>query len=225
MTVGERIKLRRKELKISADEIAKEIGVSRSTIFRYEKGDIEKMPTNVLDSIAKFLKTTPGVLMGWEDNKSDINTIYNKLNYNRKQEVYSFAKNQLEEQNSNIVDLKQYQDVYIHSKVSASRGIVNLNQQNKELISYKGYVPKKYDLAFEVSGDSMTPLFKDGEIIFIEYDKEVRNGQIGVVMIDDEAYVKKMYVEDNHLRLVSLNKEYDDIIADKDIKIVGRAII
>ena len=38
MNVGERIKLRRKELKISADTLAERVGVSRSTIFRYERG-------------------------------------------------------------------------------------------------------------------------------------------------------------------------------------------
>lgn len=43
MNVGERIKLRRKELKISADTLAERVGVSRSTIFRYEKGDIENV--------------------------------------------------------------------------------------------------------------------------------------------------------------------------------------
>lgn len=42
MTTGERIKARRKELGITADKVAEQIGVSRSTMFRYEKGEIEK---------------------------------------------------------------------------------------------------------------------------------------------------------------------------------------
>ncbi|WP_143318660.1 helix-turn-helix domain-containing protein, partial [Carnobacterium maltaromaticum] len=52
MSVGEKMKQRRKELKISADEIAEKLNVSRSTIFRYEKGDIEKLPTNILNELA-----------------------------------------------------------------------------------------------------------------------------------------------------------------------------
>ena len=55
MNVGEKIKLRRKELKISADELADAVGVSRSTIFRYEKGDIEKVGPEVLKKIADKL--------------------------------------------------------------------------------------------------------------------------------------------------------------------------
>lgn len=70
MNIGERIKQRRKELKINADELATYVGVSPSTIFRYEKGDIEKMPTTVLEKIATKLRTTPSYLMGWDDTNT-----------------------------------------------------------------------------------------------------------------------------------------------------------
>ena len=67
MNVGERIKLRRKELKISADTLAERVGVSRSTIFRYERGDIEKVGPEVLKKISETLNISPADLMGWED--------------------------------------------------------------------------------------------------------------------------------------------------------------
>ena len=67
MNIGELIKSRRKELKISASELADFVGVSESTIFRYEKGEIEKMPTTTLEKIAEKLRTTPGHLMGWDE--------------------------------------------------------------------------------------------------------------------------------------------------------------
>ncbi|MZM02435.1 helix-turn-helix domain-containing protein, partial [Bifidobacterium pseudocatenulatum] len=100
MDIGERMKLRRKELNLSADIVAEKLGVSRSTIFRYEKGDIEKLPTNILDDIAEVLKTTPAFLMGWEDeNAPSIGTIYKQLNPERQTKVYNFAEYQLREQN------------------------------------------------------------------------------------------------------------------------------
>lgn len=67
MTVGARIKKRRKELKMSADELAKKLGKDRSTVFRYENGDIEKLPIDILEPIAQALQTTPACLMGWEE--------------------------------------------------------------------------------------------------------------------------------------------------------------
>lgn len=66
MSIGKRIKERRKELRISADELAKRLGKDRSTIYRYEKGDIENMPLDVLEPIAAALNTSPSYLMGWE---------------------------------------------------------------------------------------------------------------------------------------------------------------
>lgn len=67
MTVGQRIKQRRKELKMSAEELAAKLGKNRSTIFRYENGDIEKFPTDTLVPIAEALDTTPAYLAGWEE--------------------------------------------------------------------------------------------------------------------------------------------------------------
>ena len=66
MNIGQRIKGRRKELKMSADELADKIGKDRSTIYRYEKGDIENLPLDILKPIASALSTTPQYLMGWE---------------------------------------------------------------------------------------------------------------------------------------------------------------
>lgn len=67
MSIGQRIKKRRKELKMSADELAKRLGKDRSTIYRYEKGDIENMPIDILEPIAEALSTSPQYLMGWEN--------------------------------------------------------------------------------------------------------------------------------------------------------------
>lgn len=74
MNVGEKIKLRRKELRISADDLADAVGVSRSTIFRYEKGDIEKVGPEVLKKIADKLYISPAELMGWSDDSVEQKT-------------------------------------------------------------------------------------------------------------------------------------------------------
>lgn len=65
MHIGERIKKRRIELGMSADELGALINKSRATIYRYENGDVENMPTTVLEPLAEALKTTPAELMGW----------------------------------------------------------------------------------------------------------------------------------------------------------------
>lgn len=65
MKIGQRIKERRKELKISAEELGKRLGKDRSTIYRYENGDIENMPLDILPELAIALELPEHQLMGW----------------------------------------------------------------------------------------------------------------------------------------------------------------
>jgi transcriptional regulator with XRE-family HTH domain len=67
MTIGDRIKRLRKELGLSADELGKIIGKDRSTIYRYERGDIEYATVDVIPRLAKALQTTPQYLLGWDE--------------------------------------------------------------------------------------------------------------------------------------------------------------
>lgn len=76
MDVGKRIRERRKELNLSVDELAKKLNKNRTTVYRYEKGDIENLPMDILGPLAKALNTTPAYLMGWDDKPtSAIDTI------------------------------------------------------------------------------------------------------------------------------------------------------
>lgn len=97
MDVGKRIRERRKELNISVDELAKKLNKNRTTVYRYEKGDIENLPMDILGPLAKALDTTPAYLMGW-DNKpvSAINAIteYYRLS------VEDLAEETLESENN-----------------------------------------------------------------------------------------------------------------------------
>ena len=70
-TVGNRIKERRKELGLTAEDLGKRIEKDRATIYRYENGDIEKLPLNVLTPLADALYTSPDYLMGWTDDPND----------------------------------------------------------------------------------------------------------------------------------------------------------
>lgn len=64
MKIGEQIKKIRTEKKISVDYIAKELGVSKTTIYRYEDSSIEKIPVNLFDKLCTILGVTPAELMG-----------------------------------------------------------------------------------------------------------------------------------------------------------------
>lgn len=68
MTLGDRIKQKRTEAGLSVDELAYKLGKNRATVYRYENGEIENLPTTILEPIARVLNTTPAYLLGFEDN-------------------------------------------------------------------------------------------------------------------------------------------------------------
>lgn len=67
LKIGERIKHRRVELGMTAEKLGEVLGKNRATIYRYENGDIEKLPLDILEPIAEALQTTPQYLMGWDE--------------------------------------------------------------------------------------------------------------------------------------------------------------
>lgn len=68
MSIGQRIKMVRTSQGLTIDEVAARLGKNRTTIYRYENGDIENLPLGILDSLATALNTTPTHLMGWENS-------------------------------------------------------------------------------------------------------------------------------------------------------------
>lgn len=75
--------------------------------------------------------------------------------------------------------------------------------------------PPHHEIATKVSGDSMQPDYRDGDILYL-VDKGLTtySGNLAVIAYGDRSYFKKIYTENGRLRLVSLNDKYEDIILD-----------
>lgn len=221
--IGNRIKYYRNINKLTQVELGEKLGVKKATVSHYENG-IRTPDQNNLFELAEIFDTSIDDLFPPREY-SGILSIYSKLEPPRQQKVYNFAEHELSEQNK-VSTIEETEIIYITSKLSAGTGIIDLDPSYKEEVEFDGYVPK-HDLAFLVEGNSMTPTFEDGEVVFVERTPDIRSGQFVAVQVNEEAYIKKYYKADDHIRLVSLNQEYDDIYADEndDIRIVGRVIL
>ena len=71
MSIGKQIRKRRKELKMSVDELARKVGKDRSTIYRYENGEIGNMPLELVFPMVEALKMTPQELLSFFSLKSE----------------------------------------------------------------------------------------------------------------------------------------------------------
>lgn len=237
MNVGERIKQRRKDLKMSADELATSVGVSRSTIFRYEKGDIEKVGPDVLKKIADKLNVSPADLMGWDDTPvqelkiptsplvQKITEKVVKLSTPRKQKVLNYANEQLKEQNNKVIMIEEKLFEYrVFEKLSAGTGFSYFNDGNYDTVFYDKDLD--HDFASWVFGDSMEPKYMNGEVVLIKETGFDYDGAVYAVEWDGQTYIKKVYKEKDGLRLVSINNKYKDKFApfEEDPRIIGKIV-
>lgn len=86
------------------------------------------------------------------------------------------------------------------------------------------------DFCLRVQGDSMIDArIFDGDIVFIRQQPTVNNGEIAVVLIDDEATLKRVYITDDGVILKPENSKYAPIYVSKeefkDVRILGKAVM
>ncbi|HCU7662543.1 TPA: helix-turn-helix transcriptional regulator [Staphylococcus aureus] len=230
--IGNKIRYYRTKLNLTQDQLGEKLNTKKATISNYETGYRTPKQDDLFE-IAHILNISIDDLFPTRNNKkNDITSIYNKLTPPRQENVLNYANEQLDEQNSkgdNVVDINSYKQektpVNVNGCVSAGVG-ERLHDETLFTEMVKGPIPT-HDLALKVNGDSMEPMFKDGEIIFVEKTHNIKNGQIGIFIIEEEAYVKKVFVEDDRLTLVSLNKDYDDLhfYRNESVRLIGKVIL
>lgn len=188
MTVGNRLKRRRKELGISAEQLAERLNVNPATVYRYESGSIEKMGVDKLKPIASALLTTPAYLMGWED------------------ETPFPAPSVVE-------DVAEF---YPIGTVAAGYNEIAYENYGADPVyvpvQYLGGRPKTDYFVLTVHGDSMYPAFLDGDkVLVLKQSTLNRSGEVGVILYDgDAATLKKVeYVNgEDWMKLIPINPEY-----------------
>ena len=70
---SQRIKERRETLGLSFQQIAEYLNVNKSTVMRWEKGEIKKVSLDKIEKLSEILKTTPAWIMGWKHETETIN--------------------------------------------------------------------------------------------------------------------------------------------------------
>lgn len=229
--IAKNIRIFLNDSNMSQKKLAELINIKPSTLSDYL--NLRSNPSHgVIQRIADVFEVGKSDIDTTYKDDNDITSIYNKLTPPRQENVLNYANEQLEEQNSkgdNVVDINSYKQektpVNVNGCVSAGVG-ERLHDETLFTEMVKGPIPT-HDLALKVNGDSMEPMFKDGEIIFVEKTHNIKNGQIGIFIIEEEAYVKKVFVEDDRLTLVSLNKDYDDLhfYRNESVRLIGKVIL
>ena len=185
--LGEKIKFLRKSKRMSLEQLAELIGTSRQTVHRYENGVITNIPHDKIEALARALDISPASLMGWDSEK----------------EISSF---------NNITNLNTEK---VKTKKLPMLGNVACGEPIFASEEYDYYATVGADIAadfcLKAKGDSMiNARIFDGDTLFVRKQESVEDGEIAVVLIDDEATVKRVYFdrENGILTLMPENPTY-----------------
>ncbi len=228
---------RRKELGLTLEDVGKAVGVGKSTVRKWETGYISNMGRDKIVALAKVLRISPlDILDPGRDNASDdeILAVYSKLSEHKKDKVIDYARKQLDKETSRLKNtstpfMQSNQTYEFPFKGSVSAGTGEwMNDEINEMITLNYEPPAHADFALKVNGDSMQPLFENGQLIFVdvvEDPAQVYSNQIVIADLNGEAFVKKIVFEQSGCRLVSLNKEYKDKIVTENDDFYVRGIV
>lgn len=197
------IKRRRQQLKMTQTDLALKMRYAdKSMIAKIEKGNVD-LPQSKILAFANALETTPGELMGWDYETEATETVDN---------IYKLDKIKLP----------------FLGKVACGEPI--FADEDRESYIMVG-TDIGADFCLQCQGDSMiNARIHDGDIVFVKKTDIVENGEIAVVIIDDEATLKRFfyYREQNLVILKPENPKYQDIILTGEqlnqVRVIGRAV-
>lgn len=197
------IKRRRQQLKMTQTDLALKMGYAdKSMIAKIEKGNVD-LPQSKILAFANVLETTPSELMGWDYEAEPTETVDN---------IYKLDKIKLP----------------FLGKVACGEPI--FADEDRESYIMVG-TDIGADFCLQCQGDSMiNARIHDGDIVFVKKTDIVENGEIAVVIIDDEATLKRFfyYREQNLVILKPENPKYQDIILTGEqlnqVRVIGRVV-
>lgn len=221
----------REQQNLSISELARRVGMAKSALSRYFNKTRE-FPLNRVEEFANALNTSSEYILGFEeDNKLIDNTVsvLKQLKPPRQEKVYTYAKEQLHEQESTIEENKIcYLPTIENSPAAANPTELAYGDVSIEDQAFVD-VPAGADFAVPIHGNSMEPVIHDGDYVFVKTQSHIENGEIALVEIDgDGVTCKKIFFnpEDGSIILHSLNAEYDDREIEPDrVRVIGKVLL
>ena len=213
----EKLKARRKELKLTQKEIAEELGISFQAYSAWERG-IKEPSKEKVAQLENILKVEKGYF-----TQIEIVRLYNSLSKQEKDKVVLYARNLAqEEQTQKVATMPERLYEYrVYERMSAGIGASVYDDQNFDTVYFNEELA--HDFASWVSGDSMEPKYQNGSVALIRETGFDYDGAVYAVVCNNQTYIKRVYREEDGLRLVSINPKYKDIFIsyEEDPRIVG----
>lgn len=154
--------------------------------------------------------------------ESDLKSTWT-VRYHLKKLVYKGLIN-IKKNLSRGIELTSGYGIPLLGKISAGMPIEAIENIDKYINVITDLFGKKDIFGLRIKGDSMTGAgIFDGDIVIIRKQSRAENGEIVAALIENEATVKRFYMDKNSIKLVAENPKYDPIIS-RNIQIIGKVI-
>lgn len=216
----EKLKARRKELKLTQKDISDQLGISYQAYSAWERG-VKSPSRDKVNQLEQILKVPKGYF-----TEIEIVRLYNTLSNSSKNQVIEYARDLVQkEKTQQVISVsKNLYKYYVYEKMSAGIGSSVYNDQNYDTVYFDEELA--HDFASWVSGDSMEPKYKHGSVALIRETGFDYDGAVYAIVCNEQTYIKKVYREKEGLRLVSINKSYKDkfISYNENPRIIGKIV-
>lgn len=214
------LKKKRLERGLSQVEIAKILGINKSSYCSWESGRAKPNQKN-LDALAEILNVE---VTNFESEYNIVNN-YLQLSPDNQVKAETYVEELLlSQQSSKVTPLFSVQ-VLSDFQLSAGLGESLFDEYETETV-YSDEEQIGYDIAAWISGKSMEPIYQDGEVALIRSSGFDYDGAVYALSWNDSVFIKKLYREKKGFRMVSLNNKYPDkfIPYEDEPRIVGLVV-
>ena len=196
--MSQKIKSLRLQLGLTLEDVGNAVGVGKSTVRKWETGQIANMRRDKIASLAAALHTTPAYLMGWAEGSNTPN---------------------------GVEPMPQTYKIPLLGTIACGEPIT-AEENVEDVVSIPSAWHADFTLLCK--GESMLPRIHDGDLVAIRIQPTVENGEVAAVRIDDVATLKRVYVYPTYIELRPENPDFESIIRIGEdmntVKIEGKAV-
>ena len=246
-TLGERIKCSRESKGFLQGDLARLIGVKSAGIISNWERDLNKPDAEKIVKLCEVLDVSASFLLDYHGKPNfellpaEIDHIkkYRSLDYHGRdtvdiildreairvkasqQDAKRIAELEATSPQSNIHNPNVRLINYYYRLASAGTGQIVFDMPPTKRIEIPN-IPeyKKVDYAIGVNGNSMEPVYHDGDMLLVEMTEEIDPGDVGIFLVNGESYVKKL----GNRELISLNPKCDNVPLTEDSKCMGKVV-
>lgn len=213
----EKIKSRRKELKMTQKDIAAQLGISYQAYSAWERG-VKEPSKEKVRRLEQILRVPKDYF-----TEIEIVRLYNTLSNKGKNQIVEYARDLVQkEKTQQVISVSEnFYEYHVYEKMSAGIGASVYDDCDYDTVYFNEELA--HDFASWVSGDSMEPKYHNGSVALIRETGFDYDGAVYAIVCNNQTYIKRVYREEEGLRLVSINPRYDDIFIsyDEDPRVVG----